>query len=436
MTEALIIALICLSIAAVIMLIVLLTRGSHSKLLRIESRFDSFEKNQERTERTIRDEISKNRDDVANSVKNSSDSQLQLLNTIASLQADQLKAQAEQIKNLAQTNEQRLNDMRNTVERKLELIQQDNSQKLEQMRKTVDEKLHETLEKRLGDSFKTVSERLEKVHEGLGAMQTMATDLKTGLVDLNKVMSNVKNRGIWGEIQLGNLLEQILIKDQYAVNVVTKKGSSERVEFAIKLPGRNAESEYVWLPIDAKFPQEDYLRLLNAQEQANPVLAEEAAKQIEARIKGMAKDIREKYLDPPHTTDFGIMFLATEGLYAEVLRRTGLCESLQRDFRVLVTGPMTIAALLNSLQMGFRTLAIEKRSSEVWALLGAIKTEFGKFGDILQKTHEKLIQAGNTIDSAAKKTRTIERKLKDVQELPVEETGKILGEPEAEDENS
>jgi DNA recombination protein RmuC len=286
------------------------------------------------------------------------------------------------------------------------------------MRATVDEKLHETLEKRLGESFKLVSERLELVHKGLGEMQSLAL----GVGDLKKVLTNIKTRGTWGEIQLGNLLEQILASEQYVKNVVTKKGSNERVEYAVKLP------EGVLLPIDAKFPQEDYQKLMEAQEQANPVLVEEFAKQLETRIKAEAKDIRDKYLDPPFTTDFGIMFLPIEGLYAEVLRRPGLADILQREYRVVLTGPSSLAALLNSLQMGFRTLAIQKRSSEVWTILGAVKAEFGKFGDLLEKTHKKLQEASNTIVDAAQKSRVIERRLKQVQEMPVTETGDLLSE--------
>jgi DNA recombination protein RmuC len=260
-----------------------------------------------------------------------------------------------------------------------------------------------------------VSERLELVHKGLGEMQTLAS----GVGDLKKVLTNVKTRGTWGEIQLGNLLEQILTLEQYAQNVVTKKGSNERVEFAIKLPGRDKNDSVVWLPIDAKFPLEDYQKLVEAQEQANLGLIEEFGKLLETRIKSEAKDIREKYIDPPHTTDFGILFLPVEGLYAEVLRRPGLCDLLQREYRVTITGPTTLAALLNSLQMGFRTLAIEKRSSEVWVVLGAIKTEFAKFGELLDKTHKKLEEASNIIDDATKKSRTIEKKLNKVQELPL-----------------
>lgn len=270
-----------------------------------------------------------------------------------------------------------------------------------------------------------VSDRLELVHKGLGEMQTLAT----GVGDLKKVLTNVKARGTWGEIQLGALLDEILTSDQYAKNVATKAGSRENVEFALKLPGRN--DTIVWLPIDAKFPKEDYERLVEAQEEARLELVEELGKLLENKVKLEAKDIRDKYIDPPHTTDFGILFLATEGLYAEVIRRPGLCSTLQRDYRVIVTGPTTIAALLNSLQMGFRSLAIEKRASEVWSLLGVVKTEFGKFGDLLDRTHKQLTTVSNTIEGAARKSRTIERKLKNVQKLPVTDKTELLGDMKA-----
>ena len=331
----------------------------------------------------------------------------------AGQQGDQLASFAKQLQFLTQSNELRLDRLRQTLETQVQALQADNSQKLEAMRQTVDEKLHATLEKRLGESFQLVNERLEQVHKGLGEMQALAV----GVGDLKKVLTNVKTRGTWGEIQLGALLEQILAPGQYATNVATKPGSDARVEFAIILPGQGG-SEIVHLPIDAKFPQEDYQRLLEAQELADAAAAEAAARALEIRIKAEAKDIRDKYLSPPHTTDFGILFLPVEGLYAEVLRRTGLYETLMREYHVTVAGPTTLSAILSSLQMGFRTLAIEKRSSEVWMLLSAVKTEFGKFGDILEKTNKKLQEASNVMDDAARKSRTIERKLKGVQLLP------------------
>ncbi len=258
-------------------------------------------------------------------------------------------------------------------------------------------------------------------------MQTLAS----GVGDLKKVLTNVKTRGTWGEIQLGNLLEQILSPEQYAKNVATKLGSNDRVEFAIKLPGKERDGEVVWLPLDAKFPQEDYQRLVEAAEQANVALVDETGKMLEARIKNEAKSIKEKYLDPPRTTDFAILFLPTEGLYAEIIRRIGLTDLLQREYRVTVAGPTTLAAILNSLQMGFRTLAIEKRSSEVWSLLGAVKTEFGRFGEILDKTQKKLQEASNTIETASRRSRAIEQKLKDVQQLPSTDATHLLGNSES-----
>ncbi len=319
---------------------------------------------------------------------------------------------SQNLSSFSQMHEQKLERIRDSVEKKLGDIQQDNSQKLEKMRETVDEKLHATLEKRLGESFKLVSDRLEKVHQGLGEMQSLAV----GVGDLKKVLVNVKTRGTWGETQLGNLLEQILTLEQYERNCITKPNSHDPVEFAIKLPG--ADDRPVYLPIDAKFPTEDYERLQNAQEAGQLDLVEQATKALEMRLKVEAKNIRDKYLDPPFTTDFGILFLPTEGLYAEVLRRPGLADNLSKDYRVVLAGPTTIAALLNSLQMGFRTLAVEKRASEVWALLGTVKGEFGRFGDLLEKTKEKLDLARKNIELAASKSRTIEKKLRDVQELP------------------
>jgi DNA recombination protein RmuC len=321
-----------------------------------------------------------------------------------------------------------LEQVRKTLETKLAQIQDDNAAKLELMRKTVDEKLHETLETRLGESFKIVSERLEQVHKGLGEMHALAGDVG----DLKRVLSNVKTRGTWGEIQLSALLEQIFVPDQYQSNVEVVTGSRERVEFAIKLPGSNINPDIpMWLPIDAKFPREDYERLALAQENADAVAAELAAKALETRIRLEAKTIRQKYISPPATTDFAILFLPTEGLYAEVIRRPGLLDDLQRDFRVILAGPTTLIAILSSLQMGFRTLAIEKRSSEVWQLLGAVKTEFGKFGDMLAKTKKQLETAANTIGAAQSKSRTIERKLKGIESLGDAASTALLGTDEA-----
>ncbi len=389
-----------------------------------------------RLDKSFRDELARNRDEstqIARSQREEINSSViklggQLTTTISEISAgqkNQLEIFAKQLNTLTQTNEQKFDQLQIKVEAQLKEIQERNEKKLEEMRRTVDEKLHDTLEKRLGESFKLVSDRLEQVYKGLGDMQELAR----GVGDLKNVLTNVKTRGTWGEVQLENLIDQILVRDQYDKNIVTKKGSNERVEIAIKLPGRNSSSsEIVLLPIDAKFPLEDYQRLLDAQDNANQDIINEASKAIETRIKAEAKKIADKYLDPPHTTDFAILFLPVEGLYAEVLRRPGLADFLQREHRVTVAGPTTISAILNSLQMGFRTLAIEKRTSEVWKILGGVKTEFGKFGDVLEKTQKKLQEASNTIDDAAKSSRKIERQLRDVQELPAAESKGLINE--------
>ena len=331
-----------------------------------------------------------------------------------------------QLGQLTESNDRRFGEIRTTIEQRLKDIETNNATKLEEMRRTVDEKLHATLEQRLGESFKQVSDRLEQVHRGLGEMQTLAA----GVGDLKKVLTNVKTRGTWGEVQLEALLEQLLTADQYAKNVATVPKSADRVEFAIKLPGRQDPEGVavpVWLPIDAKFPREDYERLIEAQERGDPVAVEEASRALEGRIRAEARAISEKYVAPPHTTDFALLFLPTEGLYAEVLRRPGLTDTLQRDYRVTIAGPTTLTALLNSLQMGFRTLAIEKRSSEVWQVLGAVKTEFGKFGDVLAKTKSQLETVTRSIEAAETRTRMMNRKLRDVEALPGEQASGLLG---------
>ena len=339
--------------------------------------------------------------------------------------------QQQRLAALGAEHEKRMGEVRATLEAKLGAIQQDNAVKLEQMRATVDEKLHATLETRLGESFKLVSERLEAVQRGLGEMQGLAT----GVGDLKRVLTNVKTRGILGEVQLGSLLEQMLTAEQYESNVATVPGSSERVEFAIRMPGQS-EGEHILLPIDAKFPMEDYQRLLEAQENADIETATIAGRALEMRVREEAKRIKGKYIALPHTTDFAVLFLPTEGLFAEVIRRPGLFELLQREHRVTVAGPTTLSALLNSLQMGFRTLAIAKRSSEVWALLGAVKNEFGKFGVVLEKTRKQLDAARNSIDSAGQRTRAIERKLRGVETLSADVTQQLLGNVPALDDGS
>ncbi len=402
MTGLVVVTMICAVIAAVVSIVLFLKNGASP----LSGKLENVEKNLERVNRDIRDEVAKNRQEMSASLKDFSETS------------------SAQIIGMTRLNEQKLDNIRRIVEENLKSIQNDNNSKLELIRNTVDEKLHDTLERRLGDSFKLVSDRLEMVHRGLGEMQQLAS----GVGDLKKVLSNVKTRGTLGEMQLGNILDQIMHIEQYAKNVATKKGSRDVVEYAVKLPG--GDNQPVWLPIDAKFPVEDYQKLIESQERADIAAIEEAGKALEVRIKAEAKDIRDKYIDPPHTTDFGILFLPFEGLFAEVLRRPGLYEVLQREYKVIVTGPTTIAAFLNSLQMGFRTLAIEKRACEVWGLLGVVKTEFGKFGDILDKTHKQLEAASNTLVDASRKTRTIERKLKDVQVLPAQDAVRLIDEAE------
>ncbi|HEV2611298.1 MAG TPA: DNA recombination protein RmuC [Noviherbaspirillum sp.] len=324
---------------------------------------------------------------------------------------------------LTESNAQRMSEVRATLESKIRDLQTDNGTRLEEMRRTVDEKLHATLEQRLGESFKLVSDRLDKVHQGLGEMQQLAI----GVGDLKRVLTNVKTRGTWGEVQLEMLLEQLLTPDQYGKNVETIPGSNERVEFAVKLPGQEEGQKPVWMPIDAKFPKEQYERLTEAAELADAEGVFAAGRELERAVRLEARTIAEKYLSPPLTTDFAIMFLPTEGLYAEVIRRPGLADELQRVCRICIAGPSTLSALLNSLQMGFRTLALEKRSSDVWQVLGAVKTEFGKFGDVLAATKNSLERAAKNIEQAETRSRQMARKLKSVEALPTESAQRLLG---------
>lgn len=358
--------------------------------------------------------------EVQNSVKTMSSLLTDSVVQTGTAQAELLKQMDKRISNFSLENEAKLETIRKTIENKLSAIQDDNNKQLDKMRQTVDEKLQKTLEDRIGQSFKLVSERLEQVYKSLGEMQNLAT----GVGDLKKVLSNVKTRGILGEIQLGSILEQILPPEQYATNVATKKGSTNFVEYAVILPG--TDDDTVYLPIDAKFPSDAYSNLMDAYDLADTAKIQEASVTLERRIKSFAKDIADKYISPPETTDFAIMFLPTEGLYAEVLRRN-LAEVLQRDYKVVVAGPMNMAALLNSLQMGFKTLAIQKRSGEVWNVLGAVKTEFTKFEDVLKMAQKRLEQANNELDQlVGTRTRVIQRKLKDVQSLPETETNLLL----------
>ncbi|MGR3177710.1 MAG: DNA recombination protein RmuC [Candidatus Anammoxibacter sp.] len=423
MVEILLISIVALLVAVIILQVIATLRGCKEKFPQLENHLVALESGQERTGAGIKDELKKNREEFSFNARQGREEVAGSFKLFSDFIRNQLETFANQLSKLTQTNEQRLDAIRKTVEEKIKEVQDSNEKNLGLIRTTVDEKLSETLEKRLGESFKSVSDRLKQVHEGLGEMRALAT----GVGDLKNVLTNIKTRGTWGEIQLGALLEQVLTHEQYEKNVTVKEGSNERVDFAIKLPGRDKDdNNKVWLPIDSKFPKEDYDRLIDAQEQGNVQLADEAAKQLEIRIKSEAKEIKGKYINPPNTTDFGIMFLPFESLYAEVLRRPGLCDLLQRDYRVIITGPSTIAALINSLQMGFMTLAIEKRSSEVWALLSVVKTEFGNFGVILDKTQKKLQEASNTIESAARKSRTIERKLRDIQDLPSSQSTDLL----------
>lgn len=430
MGEAMGLALVAGVVVVILLQAALLLRGRPDDAGRLQALAEAQERGLARLERELREEMARGRREDAEESFRDREERAQSATRLAqalgtqvgqfgSLQGERLEAFARELTRFSQGLDERFERLKTAVEGRLTAIQADNAAKLDEMRRTVDEKLHATLEQRLGESFRLVSERLEQVHRGLGEMQTLAA----GVGDLKRVLTNVKTRGTWGEVQLAALLEQLLTAGQFAANVPTRPGSAERVDFAIRLPGRDDGAE-VWLPIDAKFPVEDYQRLLDATE---PAAAEEAAKAIETRLKNEAKSIRDKYVEPPHTTDFAILYLPVEGLYAEALRRPGLAESLQRDFRVSLAGPTTLAAMLNSLQMGFRTLAIEQRSAEVWAVLGAVKTEFGKFGEALAHTKKKLDEASNSIARAETRTRQLSRRLKDVEALPAGDAERLIG---------
>lgn len=363
------------------------------------------------------------REEVARNQKATTDSIVNTMGAMAQSQKAGLSDVATKIEGLTASNEARLESLRAEVGGQLKQLQDNNEKKLEEMRVTVDEKLHSTLEKRLGESFKQVSDHLEAVQRGLGEMQNLAT----GVGDLKQVLTNVKARGTWGEVQLQAILELILTPDQYAANVQTREGSAERVEYAVKLPGHSDHhSQPVWLPIDAKFPQEDYLRLMEASEIADVEAVKKAREALIRSIEGSAREISTKYVNPPNTTDFAIMFLPTEGLYSEVLREAGLIEKLQHNYRIVIAGPTTLSAILNSLRMGFKTLAIEKRSSEVWQVLAAVKTEFGRFGEVLDKVKRQLGTVGKTIEATETRTRAMQRKLKDVEQIPEESAAEII----------
>ena len=418
--------IILLFLLIIVVLQFWLLKRSFIDLTPLAGKLNALQDAQERTDRSMRDEIARSRAEtqlqaqqerveLTGALKSFGDSVQTRMADIAKIQNDQMESFARQLSLLTTSNEKKMEDVRLVIDEKLKQMQEDNTRQLDRMRETVDEKLQSTLEKRLGDSFKQVSERLEQVHQGLGDMRTLAA----GVGDLKKVLTNVKSRGTWGEVQLGALLEEILSPEQYVRNIKINEQSGDFVEFAIKLPGQgDSSSDFVLIPVDAKYPVEDYSRLMEAQERSDASAAEDAVRQLENSIKKAAKDISQKYLAPPKTTDFGIMFLPSEGLYAEVIRRTALVSHLQREYRIVISGPSTFAAFLNSLQMGFRTLAIQKRSGEVWQVLGEVKAAFGRFGDSLDAVRKRLDQAASSIDDAQKKTRTLAGKLKAVEAMP------------------
>jgi DNA recombination protein RmuC len=370
------------------------------------------------------------REEVSLGLKSTNETLSMILENMGKVQQVQLDTMTKRLKELTESNQVALDRIRTTFDARVKELQEGNEKKLEEMRKTVDEKLHDTLEKRLGESFKLVSDRLDSVHKGLGEMQNLAT----GVGDLKRVLTNVKARGTWAEVQLGAILEQILTPEQYQKNVQVKADSLERVEYAVRLPGPKDDPETcVWLPIDSKFPQEDYLRLQEAAEQADPNTVQAAGDALVRTVRSAAKDIHDKYVNPPNTTDFCIMFLATEGLYAEILRQPSVVADLQHRYRVVIAGPTTLAAILSSLHMGFQTLAIEQRTTEVWRVLGAIKTEFGKFGEVLNKVKRQLKTASRTIEETGVRSRAMERKLRSVERLPEVESSKVLELPSAEE---
>lgn len=407
MTEALLGLNIILT-GIVIYLLLNNRSGSDNKVL--NSVFDAF---QSKVENFLKNESSLNRRELGDSEKRLREEIIGLFKGFGDSLALRMMEFNKSLENLTDKNDLKMEKIKEAVEGRLERLQKENNEKLEAMRQTVDEKLHSTIEKRFGESFKLVSERLELVQKGLGEMQTIAI----GVGDLKKVLSNVKTRGAYGEAQLGNLIEEILTPDQYGKNVKVKPRSDQAVEYAIKLPGASDEIKHVWLPIDSKFPLEDYQKLINAQDVGDIESIKIYSKALEDRIKSEAKNIKDRYIHPPYTTDFGILFLPYESLFAEVLRVPGLYEKIRQEHKVTIAGPTTVQTILNSLHMGFRTLAIQKRSSEVWIVLDKVRAEFGKFGDLLEKTAKKIQESGNTIEDAITKTRTIQGKLNKVQEM-------------------
>ncbi len=421
---------VALMTLAVLTLMITLLKRTSNRQSELSDRMAQWEQNFDQALYDLSQGSAAQRSETSFQLKGMNDSLVNTLSQISGNQVSQLESIQRQMYAISHNQEERLDKIRETLENGMSKLQTENMLKLEEMRKTVDEKLHETLDKRLGESFNQVSTRLEEVYKGLGEMQALASSVG----DLKKVLTNVKSRGIWGEMQLGNLLMQVLSPNQYDSNVVVKPGSSERVEFALKLPGRQEGTEKpVYLPIDSKFPQEAFLRLLEAQEQADTGKTNDARKELTQALKAEARRIADKYVSPPDTTDFAIMFLPLEGLYAEAMRDMSLVEEIQRTQRVVVAGPSTLTALLNSLQMGFRTLAIEKRSAEVWKLLGAVKTDFGKFALVLENTQKRLRQATESVDSAYVRTRSIERHLRKVEALEEGQARALLPEEGPED---
>jgi DNA recombination protein RmuC len=422
MNEALLWAILSVTAVTAVLVVILLIRANKAS---------------DRAGREVRDELRMSREEarsagrelreeVSGGLKSTNEVLAKTLEGMGKLQQAQLEGMTKQLRELTESNQGALDRIRLTFDARVKELQEGNEKKLDEMRKTVDEKLHDTLEKRLGESFKLVSDRLEAVHKGLGEMQHLAT----GVGDLKRVLTNVKVRGTWAEVQLGAILEQILTPDQFERNVRVKPDSSESVEFAVRLPGpKDDPGACVWLPIDSKFPQEDYLRLQEAAERADVGAIQAATDSLVRTVRLAAKDIHDKYISPPHTTDFAIMFLATEGLYAEVLRQPAFVEDLQHRFRVVVAGPTTLAAILSSLRMGFQTLAIEQRAVEVWRVLGAVKTEFGKFGEVLDKVKHQLDTASRTIDKTGVRSRAMLKKLRDVEQLPEPEALEFLALP-------